>query len=57
MRFTISDYYPTEDGKLVAVEIAAGGSEEGVLRVIDASNGEAAFRLDRPHLGRIGQLG
>jgi prolyl oligopeptidase len=37
-RYTISEYYPTEDGKLVAVEIAAGGSEEGVLRVLDASN-------------------
>jgi len=38
LRFTISEYYPTEDGKLVAVEIAAGGSEEGVLLVIDAAN-------------------
>jgi prolyl oligopeptidase len=37
-RYTISGYYPTEDGSLVTVEIAAGGSEEGVLRIIDASN-------------------
>ncbi len=36
-RFTISEYYPSPDGKLVAVEIAAGGSEEGVLRIIDAT--------------------
>jgi prolyl oligopeptidase len=39
-RYTITDYYPTEDGKLVAVEIAAGGSEEGVVRVIDADDGK-----------------
>ena len=38
-RYTISEFYPTEDGKLVAVEIAAGGSEEGVVRILDASNG------------------
>jgi len=38
-RFTITDFYPTSDGKLVGVEVAAGGSEEGVLRVIDAANG------------------
>jgi len=37
-RFTISDFYPSPDGKLVAVEIAAGGAEEGTLRVIDAAN-------------------
>jgi prolyl oligopeptidase len=35
-RYTITDYYPSPDGKLVGVEVAAGGSEEGVLRVIDA---------------------
>jgi prolyl oligopeptidase len=38
-RYTISDFYPSPDGKLVAVEIAAGGAEEGTLRVIDAANG------------------
>jgi prolyl oligopeptidase len=38
-RYTITDFYPSPDGKLVGVEVAAGGSEEGVLRVIDASNG------------------
>ena len=37
-RFTISEYYPAEDGKLVAVEVAAGGSEEGIVRILDASN-------------------
>jgi prolyl oligopeptidase len=39
-RFTITDFYPTPDGKLVAVEIAAGGSEEGWVRIIDAANGK-----------------
>ncbi len=37
-RYTIGDFYPSPDGKLVAVEIAAGGSEEGVLRILDVSN-------------------
>jgi len=39
-RFTISDYYPSPDGRLVAVEIAPGGSELGVLRVLDAATGK-----------------
>ena len=39
-RFTITDFYPTSDGKLVAVEVAAGGAEEGVVRVLDAATGK-----------------
>jgi prolyl oligopeptidase len=39
-RYTISDYYPTDDGKFVAVEVAAGGSEEGVVRILDAATGK-----------------
>ncbi len=39
-RYTISNYYPSPDGSLVAVSIAAGGSEEGVLRVIDVASGQ-----------------
>jgi prolyl oligopeptidase len=38
-RYAIGEFYPSTDGKLVAVEIAAGGAEEGVLRIIDASTG------------------
>jgi prolyl oligopeptidase len=38
-RYTISDFYPTDDGKLIAVEVAAGGSEEGVVRILDAATG------------------
>ena len=40
-RYTISEFYPTDDGKFVAVEVAAGGSEEGVLRILDAATGKA----------------
>ena len=39
-RFTITDFYPSPDGTLVGVEVAAGGSEEGVLRIIDAATGK-----------------
>lgn len=39
-RFTITDFYPSPDGKLVAVEVAAGGSEEGVVRIINAASGK-----------------
>jgi len=47
-RFTISEFYPSPDGKLVAVEIAAGGSEEGVIRIINAANGHSlADTIDR----------
>ncbi|MCE0497812.1 MAG: prolyl oligopeptidase family serine peptidase [Methylacidiphilales bacterium] len=39
-RYTISDFYPSWDGSMVAVEIAAGGSEEGTLRLLDAATGK-----------------
>jgi prolyl oligopeptidase len=39
-RYTISEFYPSPDGRLVAVEIAPGGSEEGVLRILDAATGK-----------------
>jgi len=47
-RYTIGDFYPSPDGKLVAVEIAAGGAEEGTLRIINAANGHPlADSIDR----------
>jgi prolyl oligopeptidase len=47
-RYTIGGFYPSPDGKLVAVEIAAGGAEEGVLRLIDAANAHPlADSIDR----------
>ncbi len=39
-RYTISGFYPSPDGKYVAVEIAPGGSEEGVVRVLNAATGK-----------------
>ncbi len=36
-RFTIGGFSPSWDGSKVAVEIAAGGSEEGELRIIDVA--------------------
>ena len=39
-RFTISEYYPSRDGKLVAVTVAPGGSELGVLHLLNAATGE-----------------
>ena len=38
-RYTLSDFYASDDGKYVAVEVAAGGSEEGVVRILDAATG------------------
>ena len=38
-RYAIGGFYPSPDGKFVAVQVAAGGSEEGVLRVIDVASG------------------
>jgi prolyl oligopeptidase len=47
-RYSIGGFYPSLDGKLVAVEIAPGGSEEGVLRVLDAATGKPkADSIDR----------
>jgi protease II len=39
-RFTISNYYPSGDGKYVAVTVAPGGSELGVVHVINAATGK-----------------
>jgi len=47
-RYTIGGFYPSPDGKLVAVEIAAGGAEEGMLRLINAANSKPlADSIDR----------
>jgi len=40
-RYTISGFYTSDDGKFAAVEVAAGGSEEGVVRILDAATGKA----------------
>ena len=36
-RYTIGSFAVSPDGKYVAVQVAPGGSEEGVLRIIDAA--------------------
>ena len=48
--YSIHDYRPSPDGRYIAYVIAAGGSEEGVLHVLDVSSGkdlpETADRMD-----------
>ena len=39
-RFTISNYYPSRDGKYLAVTVAPGGSELGVVHVINVATGK-----------------
>jgi len=39
-RYTLGEIVPSPDGKLVTVQIAAGGGEVGTLRVIDATTGK-----------------
>ncbi|MDQ2932402.1 MAG: prolyl oligopeptidase family serine peptidase [Gemmatimonadota bacterium] len=47
---SIHDYRPSPDGHYIAYQIAAGGSEESVLRILDVQAGtdltESADRLD-----------
>src|SRR5581483_3044786 len=48
--FSIHDYRPSPDGRYIAYLIAAGGSEEGVLHILDTKTGkdlpETADRMD-----------
>jgi prolyl oligopeptidase len=48
--FTIHDYRPSPDGRYIAYFIAAGGSEESVLHILDVKAGkdlaETADRMD-----------
>ena len=39
-RFSLGEVDPSPDGKLVAVQVAAGGGEVGTLRIIDAATGK-----------------
>ena len=44
----IGDYAPSKDGKLVALQVSAAGTEIGTLRVIEVATGrEAMARIDR----------
>lgn len=48
--FSIHDYRPSPDGHYISYLIAAGGSEEGVLHILDVNSGkdlpETADRMD-----------
>ena len=47
-RYTISGFYAAPDGKMVVLEIAPGGSEEGVLHILDAETGKPSSEtIDR----------
>jgi len=44
----VADYAATEDGKLVALQVSAAGTEIGTLRVLDVATGkEVTPRIDR----------
>jgi prolyl oligopeptidase len=44
----IGDYAPSDDGRLVALQVSAGGTEIGTLRVLDVATGKEVMpRIDR----------
>jgi len=54
VHFSIDYFQASPDGKLVAVGISPGGSENGVLHVLDASNGkEVGPNIDRAQFGAV----
>src|SRR6202166_4593074 len=54
VHFSIDYFQASPDGKLVAVGISPGGSENSVLHVLDASNGkEAGPSIDRAQFGAV----
>jgi prolyl oligopeptidase len=57
VHYSIDYYTPSSDGKLVAVGIAPGGSENAVLHVLDAATGkELGEHIDRAQFGAIAWL-
>jgi prolyl oligopeptidase len=54
VHFSIDYFQASPDGKLVAVGISPGGSENSVLHVLDASDGkEAGPSIDRAQFGGV----
>ena len=54
VHFSIDYFQASPDGKLVAVGISPGGSENSVLHVLDASDGkEAGPSIDRAQFGAV----
>ena len=50
----ISDYTPSWDGKLVGVAVSAGGSEVGVIHILDVDTGkELPETIDRVRFGSV----
>jgi prolyl oligopeptidase len=57
VHYSIDYYTPSPDGKLVAVGISPGGSEDSVLHVLDASTGKnLGEHIDRVRFGAIAWL-
>ncbi len=51
-RFSLSDYSVSKDGKYVSYSIAAGGSENGELRIVEVETGrDMGERIDRVRIG------
>jgi prolyl oligopeptidase len=57
VHYSIDYYQASLDGKLVAVGISAGGSENSVLHVLDAATGnDLGERIDRAQFGAVSWL-
>jgi prolyl oligopeptidase len=57
VHYSIDYYQPSLDGKLVAVGISPGGSENSVLRVLETATGkELGEHIDRTQFGAISWL-
>jgi prolyl oligopeptidase len=57
IHYSIDYYTPSPDGKLVAIGISPGGSENSVLHVLDAATGkELGEHIDRAQFGAIAWL-
>lgn len=57
VHYSIDYYQPSLDGKLVAIGISPGGSENSVLHVLDAATGkDLGERIDRAQFGAISWL-
>lgn len=51
-RYSLSDYSVSKDGKYVSYSIAAGGSEDGELRIVEVETGrDLGERIDRVRIG------
>ena len=57
VHYSIDYYTPSTDGKLVAIGISPGGSENSVLHVLDSVTGkELGERIDRAQFGSVSWL-